>query len=467
MKLKRARLLLVPASIAGALVMLSLKCSEAPTNNADGGADAQPDRLLHPPDHNYDYTDAADVDAGSCSPPPSSDGLVHDWPGYRRLTEVDPCCPFDMLEDLGNATPYKWVACPTDAGGCLRFDMPTNDTNSGAGIAATIVRDELGSGKYLWLDRGGLLPVDDFEQTVYDMSSGRVIAAWRAGDSFACRAASAPAPSSDHTLIVEPFFANGFGHPLNFVVGKGTTGGLWEAGSVQGVVLNASRLWTDARYSSTQQLALSFQPDSPAIVTCDLARDAGFNSACVSANLASVSPATLLLDFSEGDTLFAQSIYGTTGWQQEYVIDSKGNVALLRGRSNAHVGSMRTDGTNLIWLETQGSVNFNDPQTISEVWSAPLTGDPSMLAAKAKKVATLPVAGPPGNAVAYNGYYLIYARPNQYVVRLSDGAILNSPVVPNPYTPYGFVYVSATEVWLFGRGPLSNDLFRMTLPPWP
>lgn len=112
--------------------------------------------------------------------------------------------------------------------------MPTNDTTSGAGIAATIVRDSLGSGKYFWLDRGGLLPTDDFEQTIYDMSNGKAIVAWRAADSVACIAAAIPAPTGDHNLLVESFFPNGFGHALDFVVGTTTTVGLWEDAAVQG-----------------------------------------------------------------------------------------------------------------------------------------------------------------------------------------------------------------------------------------
>ena len=54
----------------------------------------------HPPDG--DTLDGGDADSGDGDAADAgfdACGLTSDWPGFRRLTEFDPCAPADVLVD--------------------------------------------------------------------------------------------------------------------------------------------------------------------------------------------------------------------------------------------------------------------------------------------------------------------------------------------------------------------------------
>ena len=232
-------------------------------------------------------------------------------------------------------------------------------------------------------------------------------------------------------------------------------------------LVNAGIGWTNMGYSSTRRLVLEYQLNDYKIQTCDLSGDAG--TPCINANLASVAPAQLLFEFIEGDTIFAHSNSGTTGWGQEYVIDAAGNVKLFRSQPSAHVDGTCSDGKNLTWTETHGSVNPLDAQTLTEVWSAPLTSDPTVLANTAKKVAVLPKPSISNDVVCANGYYA-WGRSDLYIIRLSDRALVSVPWLGKFQK---LIYVTDAEVWdrvelpMGDAGAIGNAIMRFTIPAWP
>ena len=467
LRARRAPLLLAPAVVAGAMVLVSLRCNQSDSAQAaDGGTDALPDRSLHPPDYNYIYP--ADVqeapDTGTCSPEPSADGLVHDWPGYTRVTQLDKCAPIDTLDDLSQAMPYAWVPCTNDAGGCLRFDAPLADRDLGYYIGGAAVRDASGHGVRLMVTRARLAPDDHLDEVVYSLVDGTVLGSWRAVTGYSVSSGLLTSASGANGLLIADFDANSFGHPIGVVTSYGPVPFLWASPPV-GTQRVLADTYTNVAFSSTNRLTLEYQYNDYRIITCDLASHAG---ACVNANLAAVAPARILLDFVEGDVLYAESPDGTLGWTQEYVIDVTGKPSLLRARPNTHVSAMATDGTSLVWTETQGPADASMPQATSEVWSAPLTSDPQQLALTAKKVATLPKAGYGGVGTVFNGYYTVSMADGfiyrTFVVRLSDGAVVEAPPAPGSAILDRNVYVTSSEVWQAVKSP--SDLVRLQLP-WP
>jgi len=139
-----------------------------------GPTDAGPDTAIRYIDR---WTaDAADV--GVCAPPGDDAGVVHDWPGFRRMSEIDPCCPFDVGQDLTVAVPYKWIPCG-DSGGCQQLDVPFV-ANSNTPVLTSWVTRDAGGGSRLYLLRRELPPDNVYETTAYDLSSGSVEGVWRA-----------------------------------------------------------------------------------------------------------------------------------------------------------------------------------------------------------------------------------------------------------------------------------------------
>ncbi len=161
-------------------------------------------------------------------------------------------------------------------------------------------------------------------------------------------------------------------------------------------------------------------------------------------------------DFSDpfvvGSDVYAWSEYGTgAGWSQQYRIDPDGTSVLYRGIPGHHVGAFASDGKTMFWVELYG-----DPSSTAksypnvEIWSAPYTSDPSLLATSAKIVGALPAAsmGKAGRAVARGGYYVLGQAYGIAMARISDGLV--KLVLPdnNNRLFYWAPYVSDTELWV-------------------
>ena len=63
----------------------------------------------------------------------------------------------------------------------------------------------------------------------------------------------------------------------------------------------------------------------------------------------------------------------------------------------------------------------------------------------------------------------MYLGLDAYVVRISDGVVIKSPAPPAPFDKYpaGTFYITDTEIWMASGANIADQLFRLTLPPWP
>jgi hypothetical protein len=180
----------------------------------------------------------------------------------------------------------------------------------------------------------------------------------------------------------------------------------------------------------------------------------------------------MLEGFVQGDDVYADSEYGTSGWEQMYRVDPDGTPVLYRGKNGRHISAMTSDGSTLYWCESYGSTDPNAPPTTTEVWAAPYTNDPATLDATAHLVASIPPGrGQPGEAVAYGGLYAVYVAGTTTtidVVRLSDGAV--RAIVPDAGEWYTRpVFVSSSELWAVvsaANGPQNIALRRIPLGSW-
>jgi hypothetical protein len=75
-----------------------------------------------------------------------------------------------------------------------------------------------------------------------------------------------------------------------------------------------------------------------------------------------ISPATgypaLLADFVMNDGVFGQSIHGTSGYGEEWRIDTDGAPVVERAKAGRHISTFVTDGSTLFWTETIGSTDI-------------------------------------------------------------------------------------------------------------
>lgn len=467
MTFRHARVVSAAGLAIGLTCVLSMRCSESsPLAAADGGLDVVRDRR-GPYDvsqddaaDELDLADADDADAGPvCSPPAGLDGLVHDWPGWTRTTAgLDKCCPMDSLDDLSKAVAYDWVSCGS---GCLRFNAPTSDISTVAPeVAAEVVRGSSGAASQVFITRNGLKGGVS-EKSIYDFATGTPKAAWRIALGPHC-IGDIEGATDDSAMLSLALYPTPFAPTTGVVVANAKVETLSQSpmGAQSGLPWNfLSPLYANGRGA--------FSSFSGQVATCDMHTPGA--PTCIKANVASIAPAILngvSEFFIEGEYVYALSTLGNAGWSQEYVIGPKGDVKLLRGLANTHVGGLASDGKSLTWVEVQGDMSLSNPQKIEEVWNAPLTGDPTQLAGTAKKLATLPSATAPNIGVSFNGYYSMWVSGDIYVVRISDGAFIKSPPMPVPYSLFRVFYITATEIWVMAEHNSSIQLFRLTLPAW-
>ncbi len=461
MNLRRTHVLSAIVAVGIACVpVLFLRCTDSPSLAADGGVDVATERSSR--DRNV-VPDVSDVDAGPvCSPPPGADGVVHDWPGWTRTTTgLDLCCPYDSLDDLSKAVPYEWVPCDDAGGECLRFNAPTADiaTNEPV-VAAQMVRGASGVASQIFVQRNSLKG-NVSERSVYDFATGVPKASWRLADSPHC-VGDVVATTDDSAMLFLALYPTDFAATSGGVVATGKVETLTQtpAGAKTGLPWN----FLMDGYANGRALFANFYGS---IATCDM-HTLGAPK-CLQANVASIAPANLngyTEFFIEGEYIYALSTHGNLGWSQEYVVGPTGDVKLLRGVANTHVGGLASDGKNLTWVEVQGDKSLTNPQKIEEVWSAPLTSDPNQLTSTAKKLATLPAATAPNPGLSFNGYYSVAAFGEIYVVRISDGKLIKAPAMPAPYRLYQVFYLTSTEIWVMATHNSSIQLFRLALPTW-
>jgi hypothetical protein len=299
------------------------------------------------------------------------------------------------------------------------------------------------------------------ERSVYDFATGVPKASWRLADSPHC-VGDVVATTDDSAMLFLALYPTDFAATSGGVVATGKVETLTQtpAGAKTGLPWN----FLMDGYANGRALFANFYGS---IATCDM-HTLGAPK-CLQANVASIAPANLngyTEFFIEGEYIYALSTHGNLGWSQEYVVGPTGDVKLLRGVANTHVGGLASDGKNLTWVEVQGDKSLTNPQKIEEVWSAPLTSDPNQLTSTAKKLATLPAATAPNPGLSFNGYYSVAAFGEIYVVRISDGKLIKAPAMPAPYRLYQVFYLTSTEIWVMATHNSSIQLFRLALPTW-
>ena len=425
----------------------------------DASADAAPDAQR---------SDAGDGGvASTCNASWWDGGVVSDWPGYRRLTEMSPCCEADVGLDASVLPALTWIPCENGALGCVEVKRTWSVDNPAALFGVGRVSHDA-QGAPLLLPLGFPISGTSGIAGFYALPSLSPIVAFRS-DNGNTSEPSARCPFSE--LAAQSNIAilarTGVGGAL--VATKSSPSAFASTVSFDPIAAPGSVPGFQTSAASTSRLAFDVQPygwieqwpfDGGALVQSK-----------------NTTGAALLLDFLEGDDVYVFSVYGTTGWMQEYRVLPDGTVTLLRSKGNTQIESMATDGVTLAWCEASGAGTPQQQQPNVELWSAPYTNDAATLSATAKKVSALSGAVWCGGAVMFAGYYATQTESTYdtaVVVRVSDGA--TQTISAGPGWEFGtFALVSSTELWAVmnqrvndAGGTFSGYAFaRYTLGPWP
>jgi hypothetical protein len=345
--------------------------------------------------------------------------------------------------------PYAWVACKNGAANCLEFAVAWSGPY---GTGAKVSHDADGNPKWLMFMHviDGLAQTM-FEQDLYDIATGAPLGAWRATRSLPRKDCYFWALLGQSTITIDGELSDGMylatGDPRTM-----TTHPVFRryAAPVSGIQEELSSDTTFAFDLEPQAVIarIKFGPSETL-----LQRNAGVG---------------LILDAVEGGDAFAISEHGASGWGQVYVLDGSGSLTLLRANPAAHVAAPASDGVRLYWTETYGTANVRAPQSRTELWSAPYTDSPLVLAATARRFAVIPESGLPLKAVAFGGRLaVVFSSGRVYAGRLADGAVVR--VEPGPGRRFQVLLaVTASELWSLesdvDRAPISS-LTRIGIGP--
>jgi hypothetical protein len=153
----------------------------------------------------------------------------------------------------------------------------------------------------------------------------------------------------------------------------------------------------------------------------------------------------------------------------EYVVKADGTPVLFRSVPNRHIMGFTTDGTTLFWTEGFGGSSATAPPTEYEVWSAPYTSNPSVLAATARKLSS--VDGGPGfvgGVSAAGGIYVVVTGACAEITRQVDGEVRE--ICAGPQSAFGgWLFLSTQELWTIvgaSGGANYNTVRRLPMPSW-
>jgi hypothetical protein len=310
-----------------------------------------------------------------------------------------------------------------------------------------------GNPQWLMITRGiGPYLTPPVEDDLYDIGSGAVLGAWRDGDSPTQHFCFMEALLGQTTVTINAQLS-----PQGFYVANGPPSVIGDDPPIQRY--SNSLLGFQERFASDKVFAFDLEPQGIIART-------NIGSGTLQQAQGNVP---LLLSMVEGNDVFAYSQSGTSGWGQLYVVDASGKLTLLRSNPNAHVATPASDGIRIYWTETYGSIDVTQPQARTEFWSAPYTADPSALAATATKFAVASNTQFPISSLAFNGLMSVLTRGNVvYVVRLSDGAIVQPSPGPNRAFEI-LVAVTSAELWAIEsvvHGAPNSALSRIGLGTW-
>lgn len=402
----------------------------------DGGdADASPS------DADGNDLDQASADGTfDCTASPAT------WPGWKDL-ETPTCCELAVPSTLSTAVhDLSWHAC-AGAPSCQELDMSALGLSSPRGLFKS-GSSRGPDGKPVWLLLGVSVDTDTGQWALYDWATSSPVAAWRSRLGSRCAIHPIIVGAGRNAALLEITYPD-----LNKWLADGDPATLSTAPLFQSV--------SGSEVADIQDVALS-----DTTFAFDLPLSGRILRMAIGSEKYVLSPATgfpaLLMDFVEGDDVFALSEHGTTGYGQEWRIDPDGTPVVVRAKDGRHMCTFATDGTTLFWTEIFGSTDFFATMT-REVWAAPYSTDPATLDASAKRVAAIPDGHISPRAIAYGGIYAVESVANGldvFVVRLSDGA---TQTVSDALGFQDLVYVSDTELWATtGAGTLR----RYSLATW-
>jgi hypothetical protein len=461
---------IAPAAFAFGLIAIS-ECGDGGQSAAplDAASDALPqDAAASPPRDSSSPTEGAAVDTGSaytvsCANSVDDAGYVTDWPLWRRVQTIpDPCTLVDTPVDVdASVRPLSWHNCIADSGSdaqsqpsCLDIDVPANAVAPTHFINLETGRDSSGLPTTVLLGYEIDVPNDDIaEYDIFDFTTGAPLAAWRNNPTLH---ASSCLLRADVSGSIATLTARMWG-PGDILYATATPPLLASAPSfhrITGLPWQAAE--QDTR-TSTTTYAFDLEPGGV------IDRVAIGSATPISAGYGGPQ---LFLDFVQNDDVFA-TLGG--GWLQEYVVGANGSVVLLRAVPSRHVISFATDGRSLFWTEGFGGATSSDPPTSYEVWTAPYTTDPSVVAASARRLSTLS-AGPgfAGGGTAVLGTYLTVIGDCAEITRIADGDVRQLCVGPTSYFG-GWLFFTQQELWAIigtNGGPVNYTVRRLPMPTW-
>jgi hypothetical protein len=433
---------LVLGIVAGTLGLAACASCSAPSSpTADAGADSSDARVK----------DAVAEDTSAWW----DGGVISDWPGWRRLTEIEPTCVVDVPIDLSKVTvpTPTWVPCTNGNPKCVELDRSVFNP-----LQPSLFRYALTSptGKALAIVRAiAAVQADNlFEWDVYSLPDMVPIAAWREqlGLGPACQielgftptqAAMAVRIGDGPRAAVGPLSLLQTKPPIVTYVPQVVQGSTWQfyGASDTTIAFELSSIHRVVRakvgspdYTFTNGVKLSYMQ-------------------------------------THGDDVYAKNEFGIDGWDRVMRIDADGSTTPFIAPTKRHASRPITDETTWMWSESYGAVDSTeDPQPTNDLFSAPYTNDPATLKLTQKKIVTLPQGTAKiVNGVARAGYFAFQATRNEtYVVRASDGKVQTVPNVGGKRC-WMVVHVTENDLWCIEEeisGPTGGSVTKTTLDPW-
>lgn len=429
-------------SVLALLGTLSVACARC------GGEDAQRtlaagDASAAPQSRPSATTDSAPITCETSA--------VSDWPGWHRVAVSTAFCdckfdiPADLTKEVGS---LDWRPCADGGSECqdLRF-TPRPD-----GVRQYFAVARVSPGKrFLHFTR--TLDQAAFEDDVFDLATGKPLAGWRVDALSKCNSSVALGPNVVGLYMSLPHYQSGvvFGTPEE--LGRNPRF-VPQPPDLEGRELRVGQFET-----SDTTLAFDLQP-ARAIARARID----------SKDYRTALGSGLSWPMVAGDDVYAWSEHGTDGWSQEYLVGpNTGKAALYRGKPNTVVSGFRSDGTTMFWLELSGDANPLALQPKVEVWGAPYTNDPSVLASTAQRIAVIPgPMSPRRHTIAFDGLFAFEWGETAFVVRRSDGAIKQIAAGHGRYF-WGTMLVTPTELWsMMGELPSLTGvaISRYSLGVW-
>jgi hypothetical protein len=403
----------------------------------------------------------ADADGGGeleAEAGPDFDACVakaSDWPGWVRYSPLhDPCARVDVPADASVIPPLIWVPCATGRSNCLEMPTPWPSGGAGRGWFSRVQVGKDSQQQPQQLALTVLYGSDGAAVFIYDFTTSAALTAWRSGVSLPTdtlanvTVAATVAELQLRPSVGQPTYANG--SLASLLAGK-------NLAAVPTSVIPVSEV---PQYDDISETTYAFgvEPEGT------LNRVAtGTNNYVVGR----VPKLNFTLPMVRTDDVFGYVFTGSDGWPQYYRLEADGGVSQFLAVHQHVMSGLAADGQYVYWIDSYGNTTMLANQPYNNLWYAPYSDDPSVVAASAKQLAALD--GPASSALAFGGYWAAWMGQTEVtVVRASDGAVAR--LAPEPGRLFSSIgYVDDHEVWVIedvaldsgARGTLGVALERI------